>query len=211
MGAGETCVMLIFVVLARRSREKWPTERLEREADRLREVETVQGEVGPSAADLSLPDPPFAFPLVKFHWFLVNTPHLHPAFDLTGWDYWTELRKAFILWTGHLSLVYRSYLLSVTLCSYWWRYLHGNTTEIFYIPTGGCQKLSEHKGITDSLLQASFPPKFNTVCPRASDPGGRSPRLGSSINSWEYHHLRYLLEISTFVFCTGPKKPNWSY
>lgn len=81
------------------------------------------------------------------------------------------------------------------------------TQDIFYIPVGANQWITQHPGITDSLFTASFPPKSNAFSPRADDPVSRRPRLGVSINSSEYVHLRYLHKDLNVCFL-GPEKSN---
>ena len=60
--------------------------------------------------------------------------------------------------------------------------------------------------ITDSLVKATFPPTFSPISLEASNPRNRGPRLGSSFSSSQYLQLKYLLEISVCVSCTGPEK-----
>lgn len=55
--------------------------------------------------------------------------------------------------------------------------------ENFYIPGSSYQWITQHQGLSDTLLKAFFPPKFNTISPKAGDEGRDWSQADLGLNS----------------------------
>ena len=132
------------------------TRRLSRWAEKNRDSQGRSG--GTSVSDLSALNPPSVLPFDK----IPLVPYKHP---LPSPCLLLKLARIGQSW-GKL-LIYEQWICqcftsltsdSVTLCFNWWQNVHGHTTDMFYIPGGGYQWVTEHPGSQPHLLRLPFHP-----------------------------------------------------